>query len=104
MSQMRLDKVLIWNACIFFLLLSSFVLLDLSLQLGKFHGLLFSILSVYYAGLNFLVNGILAAILYYRSKKKKASSVWKSFLASSVAFSVLAFAISQIVPRILPIE
>ena len=77
---MKLKKLLRIEALVLLIVIIGLLLLDFSLELGKFHGLVFSLYLLYGSGLIFVINALVS--LYYYKKKQKQKS--KSFIWTGI--------------------
>ncbi len=88
-------KIYLVNTITSLFFIVSFAIFDFSLNLGSFHGLVFSIFLLYSAAGLFLFN-IIAGIIMYIRKNKKAIP----FFISSVSFPLILAGIAYIFSRL----
>jgi len=67
-----------------------FLVLDLSLDLGKYHGFVFSLYVLYFSVILIFVNAIISTINLFREKKEAS----KRFITVGAIVSLLGFALS----------
>ena len=65
--------------------------LDYELELGKFHGLVFYLWSLYGCGILFIVNSLIALVYIFKSQWKKAKPIFLAGLLVSGVTALLLF-------------
>lgn len=69
-----------------------FAILDLSLDLGKFHGFVFSLYILYFSVIVIFVNTVLSLINLFRERKKAS----RRFITVGAIVSLLGFGLSYL--------
>ena len=85
------------NALILVVLAAAFAILDATLRLGKFHGLVFSLYLFYAAIVQSVVNLVLALVHYLREHRPRALAALVSALFVALSGSLLAYGGAQLV-------
>lgn len=91
-----LTRYLKINALILLVLGVAFAVLDATLRLGKFHGLVFSLYLFYAAVTQGIVNLIMALIRYLRSERTQALAFLLSGLVTALLGTLLAYVGGQL--------
>ena len=86
----RLARTLTIDGIILFVIAVSAAILDVSLALGKFHGFVFALYTVYGGAGIFLVNSVLWGIALFR---KKHEAAWQ-YLVAGLATLALGFVVA----------
>ncbi len=92
-----LTRYLKINALILLVLGIAFAILDATLRLGKFHGLVFALYIFYAAVAQGIVNLVLALIRYLRDERSAALAFLLSGLAATLLGTLLAYVGGQLV-------
>ncbi|MFP4111694.1 MAG: hypothetical protein ACLFPQ_03630 [Candidatus Woesearchaeota archaeon] len=93
---MKIKKNLIVQSIIIILLIIALIIFDLSLNLGKFSGLVFSLYLSYASILIFIINGITSMVYFFRKKNEKS----KSFFLVGLILGIIGILVAYIGGRL----
>jgi len=92
----KIKKTLLIEIGILILFSIGFLIFDLSLELGKFHGLVFSLYVLYFSALILIVNLGISLVNIFMENKERS----KKFLVSGIITTILGMIISYIGGRL----
>ncbi|MFW5865723.1 MAG: hypothetical protein ACOCU6_01380 [Nanoarchaeota archaeon] len=91
-----LRRLLLIELIILFIYCIGVMILDLSLALGTFHGLLFSLLTLYFSILVFMVNSVIAIV----NTLKKRTIAAKHYIIAGMITTGAGCLIAFVIPHV----
>ncbi|MFP4118736.1 MAG: hypothetical protein ACLFTH_01635 [Candidatus Woesearchaeota archaeon] len=89
-KQIRLKRLVIFDLAALFVLIIAITILDFSLALGKFQGLIFSLFTMYASFAIFIINGIISLVYLLKDNVHVA----KEFVIAGIIMLITGFLIA----------